>query len=144
MKEKIGALLRKYRELILYAAAGGMTTAVNYAVFVLLYGVAGMDVTVANAAAWVAGVAFAYWVNRVFVFRTGNVRGKAMLREAALFVLARVLSLALEEIILAVFVKKMGLDPYWVKLAANIVVIIANYIASKLMIFRKKGTEDAS
>ncbi len=126
------------REAAAYAVAGVLTTAVNYGCYALLRQVTGIRPTLCTAVAWAVSVAFAYAVNRRFVFKTQNVRGAAMAREAGLFVLARVLSLALDMGIVWLFAEKMGMNDYWVKLGANVFVIVANYFASKLMIFKKE------
>ena len=132
-----GARREGLKEIIGYGAVGAMTTAVNYGAYSLLRLTTPLDELLVNTIAWVVSVAFAYFANRLWVFRTGHVRGWAMAKEAALFAAARLLSLGLENGILWLFAQKMGLNDYWVKLAANGVVIVANYFASKWMIFRK-------
>ena len=144
------AIWQKYREIILYLVFGVLTTLVN----IIIYGVctrAGMSTGWANALAWVLAVAFAYITNRIWVFRSENRTLKAVLREIISFVACRAGTGVLDQIIMVVgvdvisprivpaeyaFMWSMGL-----KIASNVLVIILNYIFSKVIIFRKKSGE---
>jgi len=129
-------------ELFLYGVTGVLTTVVNYIVYALMLLAMGDDPTsgelfIAVLLAWFIAVLFAYYANRLLVFRTGSIRGKAMLREAGLFFAARVLSLVMEAVLVEISVTHMGMDEFLVKIPINVLVIIANYFASKLVVFKK-------
>ena len=132
-------LLRKNRELISYLVFGVLTTAVNYITY-LLFAPLFATMTVPTAIAWVLSVIFAYITNRIFVFRSTARGWKALLFEVVSFFGARVLSGVLDVAFMWVFADYMGFDDKWMKLISNVFVIIFNYIASKLVVFRKNGT----
>ena len=132
-------LLRKNRELISYLVFGVLTTAVNYITY-LLFAPLFATTTVPTAIAWVLSVIFAYITNRIFVFRSTARGWKALLFEVVSFFGARVLSGVLDVAFMWVFADYMGFDDKWMKLISNVFVIIFNYIASKLVVFRKNGT----
>lgn len=137
--KKINRLVVKHREIILYVLFGGGTTVVNFAVFLplnLLFGEKLLLLT--NFIAWVAAVAFAYITNRVFVFKSKEKRARGVLFEIGSFVLARVFSLALEEVILLVFSVLLSFDELAVKLVAAVLVVVLNYFFSKFVIFKKR------
>ncbi len=138
---RIGDLIRSregdIREAAAYLIVGALTTGVNYGCYELLRLWTGIRPTVCTAISWAVSVLFAYVVNRCFVFRTREVRGKAMLREMGLFFAARILSGVLDMGIMWLFAERLGLNDSLVKLASNVLVIVANYFASKWMIFKK-------
>ena len=137
-------LVRKYREVLLYLIFGGLTTAVNYAVLWLVHdlcGLTALDGLVANAIAWVAAVIFAFVTNKLLVFGSKETDSATMTKETISFFSARLFSLGVEELVLYIGVTLLGFNLYLVKLFASVLVIILNYVFSKLFIFRKK-TED--
>lgn len=145
--ERIRALYQKYREPITYLFFGGLTTLVNIGLFTALTAWTPLPTALANALALAASILFAYATNRRWVFESRKT-GLAALREFVLFVGCRVLTGFLDEAIVVLGVDRLGpsvpLDPLlWataVKLFANILVILANYVFSKVLIF-KKGEE---
>lgn len=139
--KKIKELLEKYREVISYTFWGVMTTLVNYAVYFVCTKALGIDYLVSNVAAWFLSVLFAFWVNKVYVFRSYGKDVKTMAREFGTFVSARVLSGVLETGMLALFVETLHFNSDAVKIAASILVVIINYVLSKLIIFKKQGEE---
>lgn len=132
-------LLRKNRELISYLVFGVLTTAVNYITY-LLFAPLFATTTIPTAIAWILSVIFAYITNRIFVFRSTARGWKALLFEVVSFFGARVLSGVLDVVFMWIFADYMGFDDKWMKLISNVFVIIFNYIASKLVVFRKKET----
>ena len=147
--ERIKALIIKYREPLAYLFFGGVTTAVNIAVYGLLHTLLGVASDAANVAAWVLSVLVAYVTNRRWVFMS-RTRGRAMLREAGTFVAGRGLTglmdmglMHLATEVLGPRVVSASARPLWdmgAKLVINVLVIVLNYVFSKLWIFRKDGT----
>ena len=127
------------RETVLYVVFGALTTAVNFAGFALLEGPLGWPLLAANTAAWVASVAFAFVTNKLFVFQSRSLRVQVVLREAAAFFVARLLSLALDSAGMWLLVDVLAAHSWAAKLAMNVLVILANYGMSKLFIFRQNG-----
>ena len=139
IKPLIPKLLRplclKYQEYISYLVFGVLTTLVNLAIFYVLERL--MNYLVANVIAWIGAVVFAYVVNKLFVFESDRRDIRGLLFEISTFFTARLLSLGLEEGILFLFVEQLGCRAGIVKLFAQILVVVFNYVASKLVIFRK-------
>ena len=110
---------------------------VNFAVYYPLYNFAKWDPTVSNVIAWAVSVAFAFFTNKPFVFESHDWRGRTVLQEASKFVSARVLSGLFETGCIFILVTLMMLDGNIVKIIVSVAVVILNYIASKLLVFRK-------
>ena len=143
------------RETILYIVFGVATTAVNYVVFFLLYNVLWKQENslMANAAAFVVAVTFAFFVNKLFVFESKSWSVEVLKKEIPSFLAARLGSFGIEEAglflaeevlmlggITAVTLGSITLD--WiaiVKLALAFVVIVLNYVFCKLLVFRKES-----
>lgn len=135
---KIRELLEKYRELISYTFWGVMTTLVNYVVYFICTKGIKIDYLIANVIAWFVAVVFAFWVNKVYVFRSFGKDIKTMVREFGTFVSARILSGVLETGMLALFVETLHFNDSVIKIVASVLVVIINYILSKLIIFKKQ------
>ena len=145
MIEKIKHLLTKYREQLLYLIFGGLTTVVDWSVSFVLYYFWGAAIEetvylihVANVIAWAAAVLFAYVTNRLWVFESTKHGASAIHGELAIIAGGRVLTLLLQEAMVFVLFDLLSLNKYAVKLIAAILVVIANYFISKLLVFRKK------
>ena len=137
---KLGGLCEKLwnnTELVAYLFAGIATTVVNYLVYFLATRLLGMSVMAGTWTAWAIAVVFAYAVNKAFVFHTHCDSLAALAREAVSFVAMRLASLGMETVIMYVTVEVLGLNDLVMKLVTNLVVIILNYIFSKLFIFKK-------
>lgn len=132
-------LLHKYRELLSYAFWGVMTTAINYGAYFLLTEIFQIYYLTANIIAWAVSVLFAYFVNKLFVFRSKAWAWRVALRELLQMVASRLFTLGLETAILWLFVDKLFCPHAVVKLLANVVVVIVNYALSKFVIFDKKS-----
>lgn len=129
-------LYERYKEVLLYILFGGVSTVVSIGSFVLCL-MLGMHELIANVISWVLAVSTAYATNRTWVFGS-RAKGKAFWKEMAAFFSGRVLTLLMEEGILLVFVTWLQLPGTWVKVAAQIAVLVGNYFISKLIIFKKK------
>lgn len=132
------ALIQKYWDLIVYLVFGVLTTVVNYIVYLPCYNWLGLSAAVSNAIAWVFAVAFAYLTNKPFVFRSHDWSMKVIVPELTKFIACRVGSGALETLILLLTVDLLHWDGNVMKLITQILVVILNYVGSKLLVFRKK------
>lgn len=137
MTEKLCNLYRKYRQLILYAFFGCGTTVVGVGSFILFDTVLHVHELLANVYSWFLAVGFAYITNRKWVF-CSQAKGKELCKEAITFYAGRLLTLTLEEGLLLVLVTWLSFPATGVKLAAQVAVLIGNYLVSKLLVFRKK------
>ena len=129
--------MKKIVELASYLFFGVLTTAVNYAVYLPCYNTLGLPAAVSNVIAWVAAVAFAYLTNKPFVFKSHDWSMETVLPELAKFVACRVGSGALETVILLAFVDWLGWDGNVMKLVTSVLVVVLNYVGSKLLVFKK-------
>lgn len=143
MIKKIKELYVKYKEIINYLIFGILTTLVNLItkyilLFTILNPTNGFQLQIAIIISWIAGVLFAYFTNRKFVFESKN---QNKLKEFISFVVARIATLLLEMFIMWFFVTllKLNSDLYVVifTLVAQVAVVIGNYIFSKLFVFKK-------
>ncbi|MBC5996284.1 GtrA family protein [Romboutsia ilealis] len=130
--------IKKYKESILYLIFGGLTFLVNMITYVLFTRVVKADVLVSNCIAWIAAVLFAYITNKFFVFKSKETDFKYILKEFRAFVGCRLFSGIVELGIIFVMATLMGINDLFVKIVTNIVVIVLNFIFSKLIIFKKE------
>ncbi len=146
MIEKIKALWIKYEEIIAYLIVGGLTTVVSWAAkflanFLLfdntMYPTPFQNV-VLSIINWTAGVIFAYFTNRKFVFKSNA----PMLSEAPKFVLSRVSTLILDMVVMQVLTA-VGVNLLIATVISAVLVIIGNYVFSKLFVFNKKKDGEA-
>lgn len=143
--DKIKELYIKYKSVILYLIFGVLTTIVNYVSYFLLSSSGIFDKKVNTLAstfiAWVLAVAFAYFTNKIWVFES-KVKGlKANLIEIGAFLSCRVLTGLMDMAIMYLCVDLLGWNDMIIKLASNVLVVIVNYIGSKLVIFKNKESK---
>ena len=132
--DKIRPFYRKNKEALLYLFFGGLATVLSIALFALfcLF----TNELVANVLSWIITVLFAFWTNRTWVF-TGEKTGTVW-QQMVSFYAGRLATLGAEELLLWIFITMLHLPPMAVKVAAQIVVIVLNYVISKLWIFKEK------
>ena len=137
MVKKLKGLLQKYYGILVYLIFGVMTTAVNYIIYLPCYNLLHLRATVSNVIAWAVAVAFAYLTNKPFVFRSHDWSAKTVVPELTKFVGSRIASGALETGIIFVTVDCLLWNGNIMKLVTSILVVILDYVASKLLVFRK-------
>ena len=130
-------LYKKHKSVLLYIFFGGLTTVVSIGSFVLCDSVLCIHPLLANLISWVCAVSFAYVTNRIWVFDS-QAKGAGVIKEIFAFFSGRLLTLGLEEALLLVFVTWLQFNSTAIKLIAQIVVLVLNYVISKLLVFRKK------
>ena len=150
---KIKTLLENHRqlqELAMYLIFGVLTTAVNWAAYLLITWALGLRQTlpgstpyliisnIGQIVGWVLSVLFAVVTNKRYVFRSHSENRKGVWRELGLFVSARVASLLLFDLGLFTVLQLCGMNDKWDKLLMNVLVIVFNYVASRFLIFKKK------
>ncbi len=136
--EKIISLIKKYRSFIFYGIFGVLTTVVNIITYNLCYVHAGMSNTLSNVAAWILAVTFAYLTNKVWVFDSKSWAWDVLKREVPAFVSCRLATGIMDLVIMYICVDVMHWNAMLMKLMSNVLVIVLNYIFSKLVIFKKK------
>ena len=135
---KIWELYKKYKEQINYIVVGGMTTLVNFVIYAIdMY--FGMDMMINLVVSWVVAVIFAYVTNRIVVFES---KENNILHEFTKFVSSRIASLLIEMLLMKICVDFIGIKEYLAKVGVAIVVVIVNYVLSKLWVFSKNNDNE--
>ena len=131
-------IYHKYKEAIDYLFWGGVAFVLSMVLFYLFANVMNIYEQIANIISWVICVIFTYLTNRIFVFQS-KVKGFwNIVKEFKDFVMARLLTLVMENAILYVMIDLLTIDNMISKLVGQFVVIVSNYILSKLWIFKKQ------
>ena len=138
--KKLFDLYRKHKEIVNYLIVGVLTTVVSLVVY---YGLTltvldpekAVQLQAANVISWIAAVVFAYFTNRRFVFES---RSQNMLKEAAAFFAARLSTLVLDMALMFLLVTLLKCNDKIAKLVVQVAVIVANYVLSKFLVFKKK------
>ena len=134
--ETVKAILKKYADILSYLFFGVLTTVVNYVIYLPCYNLLGLSAAVSNVIAWAVAVAFAYLTNKPFVFKSHDWSPETVLPELAKFVGCRVGSGLLETGIIFLTVDCLLWDGNIMKLVTSVLVVILNYISSKLLVFK--------
>ena len=130
----------KYKEIINYLIFGVLTTIVSLTtyyllVFTILDANNSLQLQIANIISWITCVTFAYITNKKYVFEPTN---KNKIREISEFYLSRIASLLIDMLLMFTFVSVLKFNDKIIKLFVQIIIIILNYILSKLFVFKKK------
>ena len=127
---------KSVKQLIAYGICGVLTTVINIFTYWLARK---FEVSIASSAiiAWLVAVLFAYWSNRKFVFESTNTSIIAIFFEAVYFFMCRIATGLLDIAIMYIFADVLGCHEVITKTVSNIIVIIVNYVASKLFIFKE-------
>lgn len=137
--ERLKNLYGKFEEVISYLIFGGLTTAVNIAVFFLCDTILGMNYLVANAISIVVSIIFAFFTNKKYVFKTKTATFKESLLEFMRFCTFRLLSAVFDMLSMWILVDGIHLDANVAKLATQFIVVVLNYAFSKWFIFKQRG-----
>lgn len=139
MLRRLKNALRKYREIVTYMIFGGLTTVVNYAVYLVIFHLFCSSATASNAVAWVVSVLFAFFTNKPFVFQSHDWSLRTTGAEFVKFIGCRVASGLLETGVLLVTVDIMHWDGTLMKLLVSVFVVLINYVGSKLLFHKKSA-----
>lgn len=126
----------KYKEALLYLFFGGCTTLINIVTFFICRQFE-LGINLSNVIAWVIAVIFAFVTNKLFVFDSKDMSSKKVFKETLSFFVFRILSLGVDTGIIYVMIEMMKINELISKIVSNIVVIIVNYVFSKLFVFKK-------
>lgn len=137
MVKKLLDFIKSHKEVVTYLIFGVLTTLVNYAVYFPLYNWLQVSATLSNTIAWVVAVAFAFLTNKPFVFESHDWSAKTVMPELTKFVGCRIGSGLAETIIIFLTVELLQWNGNLWKLLTSVLVVILNYIASKLLVFKK-------
>ena len=144
MVDKIKAIYLKYEEIINYLFVGVANTIVSWgAWFACAYTILDAQIvwqnTVLSIISWVVGVVFGYFMNRIFVFKS---KEPNMMKEFLQFSGGRVSTWVLDAVMMVLMVNVMHINEAFSKIFVSVLVMIGNYIISKLFVFKKKENTD--
>ena len=149
MNSRIDEIYQKNQEVILYLVFGVATTVINWSSYALLVKHAHMSIFWGNAISWIAATLFAFITNKLWVFMSKSMHPSVLVKEFVLFVSTRVGTGAFEVIAVPGLVS-LGLNQAFLnvrgfaaKILVSVIVVILNYILSKLVIFRDSSEETA-
>ena len=124
-----------------YLAFGFFSTVINIVTFKLCK-MAGIGTIVSNIIAWTVAVIFAYLTNKAIVFESKTESLKSLYKEFVSFIGARIFTLVVETIFLKIVIDMLGYNEILMKIISNIIVIILNFVFSKLFIFNKDKSKE--
>ncbi len=140
---KIIELYKKYKEIISYLIMGGLTTLVSIVSYFILSWIYDVQntlwFTIANLLSWILAVIFAYVTNKKFVFESETTDKKSTAKEFILFVSSRITTFLIELVFMFLTVKVFLMNDKIAKIIAQVIVIVLNYILSKIFVFKKKN-----
>ncbi|MCI9077534.1 MAG: GtrA family protein [Lachnospiraceae bacterium] len=128
----------KYKEVILYLVFGGLTTLVNIISYAVFAHILNMGTVAGTSWAWLISVIFAYITNKIFVFESKTDTFVLLFKECVSFFGCRLATGVMDVAIMYLSVDLLHFNDIVMKIVSNVLVIILNYIFSKLFIFKKK------
>jgi len=138
--EMIKELYKKYKEIINYLIFGGLTTLVNFISYFVFAKLLSVDEVISSILSWLIAVLFAYITNKLFVFESKNNEKKDIIKELISFFTCRIISGILCDVgTFALMVKVFHINDVFSKIVTQIMVVIVNYLFSKLIVFKRKN-----
>lgn len=136
--KKIMEIYKKYEEKINYLIFGVLTTFVNLIVYALCTKLFSINYMISNIIAWILSVLFAYITNKKYVFKSKCDSNKKVVYEIFQFFKYRILSFIIcDMLLLCLFVELLNMNDMIAKVIIQVVVIVLNYLFSKLFVFKK-------
>ena len=130
-------LYKKYEEIINYIVVGGVTTIISilsyYLFRIILSSNTNLNVQISTVFSWIVAVTFAYFANRIFVFKSNNSR----ITEAVKFVTSRIMSLLIEMLVMFILTSVVKINDKVAKVLVQFIIVILNYLFSKIFVFKK-------
>lgn len=126
-------IYKKYKSVLVYLFLGGCTVIVNMILFFLFNKAFGINELISNILAWFLATVFAFFTNRTWCFESDD---SMIVEEFIKFASGRISTLLLDELIVFIFITKLGLNEFWVKFFDNAFTAIVNYFISKLLVFK--------
>ena len=138
-KEWIQSMFIKYKHIIYYLIFGLITTVVNIGTYWLCYDVMHIPNLISNFIAWITAVIVSFVTSKIWVFGSKSWEASIVISEAAKFFGARVATFFIDELIMGVGVDLLHFNGLVMKVVSGIVVVILNYVFSRIWVFRKNG-----
>lgn len=130
-------LYKKYEEIINYIVVGGVTTIISilsyYLFRIILSSNTNLNVQISTVFSWIVAVTFAYFANRIFVFKSNSSKKT----EAVKFVTSRIMSLLIEMLVMFILTSVVKINDKVAKVLVQFIIVILNYLFSKIFVFKK-------
>ena len=141
MIKKINNLYLKYKHIVNYLFFGVLSTLINLVIYyvltiTILNPKNAIHLQIANIVSWIGAVIFAYITNRKYVFESKN---KNILKECGSFFGARIITLVMDIVIMFIGVTLLKQNDKIIKILSQVVVIVSNYLFSKIFVFKKEA-----
>ena len=136
--KKLADWYREHREGMRYLVFGVLSTIINIVVFTICCRIIKIPVLISTIISWIIAVLFAYVTNKLYVFDSKVIQKKELAREIISFFNARIVTLVIETVFLWATVIKLGLNEIIMKIIVNIIVIVLNFVFSKVFIFKEE------
>lgn len=137
MIKKLLNLYKKYEEIINYIVVGGITTVISILSYFLIRTILKSDtsfnVQISTVFSWIVAVTFAYFANRIFVFKSNN--SKKI--ESVKFITSRIMSLLIEMLVMLILTAVLKINDKIAKILVQFIIVILNYLFSKIFVFKK-------
>ena len=135
--KKLADWYREHREGMRYLVFGVLSTIINIVVFAICERILHLSTIISNVIAWTIAVLFAYITNKLYVFDSKTTKKQELAKEIISFFSARIFTLVVETIFLKIVIDELGLNEILMKIISNVIVIVLNYVFSKIFIFKK-------
>ena len=137
MIKKLLNLYKKYEEIINYIVVGGITTVISILSYFLIRTIlksdTSLNVQISTVFSWIVAVTFAYFVNRIFVFKSNN--SKKI--ESVKFITSRIMSLLIEMLVMLILTAVLKINDKIAKILVQFIIVVLNYLFSKIFVFKK-------
>ena len=137
MIKKLLNLYKKYEEIINYIVVGGITTVISILSYFLIRTIlksdTSLNVQISTVFSWVVSVTFAYFANRIFVFKSNN--SKKI--ESVKFITSRIMSLLIEMLVMLILTAVLKINDKIAKILVQFIIVVLNYLFSKIFVFKK-------
>ena len=130
-------IIKKYSDFFLYMIFGALATAINTAGYWLLYSILGLPNLIATALALIITIIFAFFTNKMFVYRSKSLNIEVLIKESSGFLICRALTGIFDMLFMFITVDVLALFPVLMKLIAALLVGLMNYLAGKFLIFKR-------
>lgn len=137
MIKKLLNLYKKYEEIINYILVGGITTVISILSYFLIRTIlksdTSLNVQISTVFSWIVAVTFAYFANRIFVFKSNN--SKKI--ESVKFITSRIMSLLIEMLVMLILTAVLKINDKIAKILVQFIIVVLNYLFSKIFVFKK-------
>ncbi len=128
-------IYKKYKQALLYLFFGGVSVLINMSLFIGINTLTPISELINNIICWFVCVLFQFFTNRTWVFETEQ-SSKSFVRQMLDFFAGRLFTLLVEELIILIFITVLGFDALLIKIIAQVIIIVLNYLLSKLWVFK--------